>query len=750
VEEVQLGSDGNVPGVVLLQGGLSEGWVNEAAGLMLLTDREIFGWAKVRGAHRGRVFVPRDPFVSDLDPGELVVHVDHGIGRYRGMIHLSDPSSGVQRDYLDLEYAENARLRVPIEHADRVNRYVGAGEANPALNKLGSGDWQRTKRRIRAAVHRIAHELVELYARRELAEGSAFGADTQWQWELEASFPYVETPDQLQAVNDVKADLEQLTPMDRLIVGDVGYGKTEVALRAAFKAVMEGKQVAVLVPTTVLAQQHYSTFRERLAPFPVRVEVLSRFLTDRQARLVIEGVRDGSVDIVIGTHRLLQPEVAFHDLGLLIIDEEQRFGVGHKERFKQFRTEVHVLTLSATPIPRTMHLSLVGVRDLSMMQTAPEDRLPIRTYVTEQDDTLVREAILRELDRGGQVYYVANRVRSIHWVAHQLQALVPEARIGIGHGQMPDDDLEEVMLEFVNGEKDVLVCTTIIEAGLDLPNVNTIVVTDSQMFGLAQLYQLRGRVGRGANRAYAYFLYPRDRALTEIAEKRLRAIFEASELGAGYQIALKDLEIRGAGNLLGWEQHGHISAVGFDLYCRLLAEAVDQLKKLHKLSLEGEGEGIAERILAEAFPEQEHPTVTLPVQAFIPSDYVSEDPLRLNLYQRLSAAKRGDQVRELREEIEDRFGPLPDPARRLVELLELRASAGVAGIQEIALDGAEIVLRFAGPRSFDVGALGQGLGPQLRARQNQLRLEYQPGRDVLYVLQQLVDRLIGAPVGVPS
>ncbi len=532
--------------------------------------------------------------------------------------------------------------------------------------------------------------------------------------------------------------------MDRLIVGDVGYGKTEVALRAAFKAVMEGKQAAVLVPTTVLAQQHYTTFRERLAPFPVRVEVLSRFLTDRQARLVIEGIRQGSVDIVIGTHRLLQPEVAFHDLGLLIIDEEQRFGVAHKERFKQFRTEVHVLTLSATPIPRTMHLSLVGVRDLSMMQTAPEDRLPIRTYVTEHDDTLVREAILRELDRGGQVYYVANRVRSIHWVAHQLQALVPEARIGIGHGQMPDDDLELTMLEFVNGEKDVLVCTTIIEAGLDLPNVNTIIVTDAQMFGLAQLYQLRGRVGRGANRAYAYFLYPKDRALGEVAEKRLRAIFEASELGAGYQIALKDLEIRGAGNLLGFEQHGHISAVGFDLYCRLLGEAVNQLKKLHRLSLEEEG--VAERILAEAFPEEQHPTVTLPVQAFIPADYVAEEPLRLNLYQRLSAAQRAEQVHELREEIEDRFGPLPDPARRLVELLELRASAGAAGITEIALDGGEIVVRYTGPRLLDPGALGQDIGAPLRARQNQLRLEYQPGRDFLYVLQQLVDRLTQAPV----
>ncbi|MBI4212897.1 MAG: transcription-repair coupling factor, partial [Chloroflexi bacterium] len=581
--------DGGPPRVSLIHGSLGEGWGNEGVGLTILTDREIFGWAKVPRGVRWRAPVARERFLSELEEGELVVHVDHGIGRYRGLVRLQDSATGTEREYLDIEYADRARLRVAVEHADRVTRYVGSGEAVPALSSLGGGDWQRTKRRVRAAVQRIAKELVELYARRELAEGVAFGPDHQWQMEMEAAFPYVETADQLEAVEEVKRDLERARPMDRLIVGDVGYGKTEVALRAAFKAVTEGKQVAVLVPTTVLAQQHYNTFRERLAPFPVRVEVLSRFLSDAQAREVVQDARDGKVDIVIGTHRLLQPDVGFKDLGLLIIDEEQRFGVAHKERFKELRTEVHVLTMSATPIPRTLHLSLVGVRDLSMIQTAPEDRLPIRTYVAEHEEALVREAILRELDRGGQVYYVSNRVHSIQRVASQLSALVPEGRIGIAHGQMADEELEEAMLAFVNGDVDVLVCTTIIEAGLDLSNVNTIIISDAQRLGLAQLYQLRGRVGRGANRAYAYVLYPPDRQLTEIAEKRLRAIFEASELGAGYAIALKDLEIRGAGNLLGVEQHGQIAAIGFDLYCKLLGEAVQQLRDLRDQALADDG-----------------------------------------------------------------------------------------------------------------------------------------------------------------
>lgn len=737
-DDVPATTDG-LPPVSLIHGALGEGWTNAAIGLTVLTDRELFGWAKVHRGERWRAPAARERFLSELEEGELVVHVDHGIGRYRGLVRLTDSSTGTEREYLDIEYADRARLRVPADHADRVTRYLGAGEAVPSLSSLGGSEWQRTKRRIRAAVQRIARELVELYAQREIAQGVALGPDNPWQIELEASFPYVETPDQLQAVGEVKEDLQRSRPMDRLLVGDVGYGKTEVALRAAFKTVTEGKQVALLVPTTVLAQQHYNTFRERLAPFPVRVEVLSRFLSDAHARAVVEAVRAGKVDIVIGTHRLLQADVAFKDLGLLIIDEEQRFGVIHKERFKQLRTEVHVLTLSATPIPRTLHLSLVGVRDLSMIQTAPEDRLPIRTYVTEHEDSLIREAILRELDRGGQIYYVSNRVQSIHHVAGRLSALVPEARIGIGHGQMPDEELEEAMLGFVNGDFDVLVCTTIIEAGLDLPNVNTIIVTDAHTFGLAQLYQLRGRVGRGANRAYAYFLYPQDRQLTEIAEKRLRAIFEASELGAGYRIALKDLEIRGAGNLLGVEQHGHIAAVGFDLYCKLLGEAVQQLKNLREEALAEDG--VAERVLSGALAEDRTPTVSLPVSAFLPEDYVSDEAVRLNLYQRLASVRDATALEELTSELWDRFGRPPRPVTNLITLAGLRVRAAAAEVKEVAVEEGEIVVRFWEPRPTDARALGEGLRIQVRPRFNQVRLSFPDRGRLLPVMRTVLERL---------
>ncbi len=732
--------------VMLAHGILGEGGANTASGLTVLTDREIFGWAKVRRHGRRLSVAARDRFLSDLEPGEMVVHVDHGIGRYRGLVRISDRESGLEREYLDIEYGENGRLRVPVEHADRISPYVGAGEALPTLTKLGSGEWQRAKHRIRAAVQRIAKELVELYARRELAEAVALGPDTPWQMELEASFPYVETADQLQATAEVKQDMERPRPMDRLLVGDVGYGKTEVALRAAFKAVNYGKQVAMLVPTTVLAQQHLQTFRERLAPFPVRVEMLSRFLTDRQAREVVEAVAEGKVDIVIGTHRLLQKDVGFKELGLVIIDEEQRFGVSHKERFKELRTEVHVLSLSATPIPRTLHLSLVGVRDLSMIQTPPEERLPIRTSVAEQEEGQIREAILRELDRGGQVFYVSNRVHSIGSVAARLSALVPEARISIGHGQMGDDELEEAMLTFANGDADVLVCTTIIEAGLDLPNVNTIIVTNADQFGLSQLYQLRGRVGRASNRAYAYFLYPRDRQLTEIAEKRLRAIFEATELGAGYRIALKDLEIRGAGNLLGVEQHGHISAVGFYLYCRLLAEAVDQLKKLRDQALEPHaasmnGELQMDRVLSGAAIEITTASINLPLNASLPNDYVQDESARLNLYQRLASVREGPALGELMSEIEDRFGPPPEPAMNLFYLLSLRIAATEADVEEILVDSDQIVVRFKSSRPLNAAQLGRAAGVVVEARSNQVRIPLGRGMAWMPHVRDLVEAL---------
>ncbi len=724
----------------IVHGSLAEGWRNDEIGVTLLTDREIFGWAKVRRGGRRAGTAARERFLSDLEVGELIVHVDHGIGRYQGLTRIADPNRG-DREYLDIAYADSGRLLIPVEHADRVTRFIGAGEAAPTLTKLGSGEWQRAKRRIRTAVQRIAKDLVELYARRELAEAPPVTADTPWQMELEASFPFLETPDQLRATAEVKEDLEQPRPMDRLLVGDVGYGKTEVALRAAFKVVMDGKQVAVLVPTTVLAQQHFNTFRERLAAFPTRVEMLSRFLTDKQARAVLAGLKDGSVDIVIGTHRLVQRDVEFKNLGLVILDEEQRFGVSHKERFKELRTEVHVLTLSATPIPRTLHLSLVGVRDLSMIQTPPEERLPIRTYVGEHDEGLVREAILRELDRGGQIYYVYNRVQTIHTVAARLAALVPEARIVVGHGQMDDEGLEDAMLRFANGDADVLVCTTIIEAGLDLPNVNTIIVSNAHQFGLSQLYQLRGRVGRSAARAYAYFLYPHDRQLTELAEKRLRAIFEATELGAGYRIALKDLEIRGAGNLLGVEQHGHISAVGFDLYCKLLGEAVEQLKALHDQAADGAAKSIAERVLSGALEERATAAVSLPLDASLPADYVTDDAIRLNLYQRLAEAREPAVVGALLDEVEDRFGQLPEPAMNLFYLADLRLSAAGAGVEEINVDGSEIVVRFKAARQVNATALSRAVGTQVRARANQVRIALGRGSEWLRILPELIGQL---------
>jgi transcription-repair coupling factor (superfamily II helicase) len=741
------------PGLAIVHGSLQEGWRNEALGLSIVTDREVFGWSKTHRVVRARRPTGRESFLSDLEPGEYVVHMDHGIGRYRGLVTLSSaaPASGgvptqrsngeaaappadgaATREYLLVEYGDGDHLYVPSEQSDRVSRYVGAAADKPHLTRLSTGEWSRAKQRVRRAVREIAHDLIELYATREVQEGHPFATDSPWQLELEGSFPYVETPDQLAALAEVKTDMESPRPMDRLLVGDVGYGKTEIALRAAFKAVMDGKQVAILVPTTVLAQQHFNTFSERLAAFPTRVEMLSRFRTEREQREVLEGLRNGTVDICIGTHRLLQRDVGFKDLGLVIIDEEQRFGVGHKERLKQLRRQVDVLTLTATPIPRTLHMAVVGVRDMSTMATPPEDRLPIRTFVMQHDDGLVREAILRELDRGGQVYFVHNRVRTIAAMAHHLAELVPEARIAVGHGQMPEDELEQVMLTFAQGECDVLVCSTIIESGLDIPNVNTIIVHQAQRFGLAQLYQLRGRVGRGANRAYAYFLYTRDSALTETAEQRLRAVFEATELGAGFRIAMKDLEIRGAGNLLGSEQHGHIAAVGFDLYCRLLAEAVDSLRALRAAP--------ADRppVLDGGAPAA---SVSLPLPAYLPTAYVPDDSQRLRLYQRLAAVRTFEELGGFFDELEDRYGKLPDVAENLAYLVRLRLAATDAGIREIDADNERIVLRFRGLPPRQSAAVGRRLGLSLSLGSNQIRLPRAAGTSWVGPLRDLVDAL---------
>ncbi|MHB8514739.1 MAG: transcription-repair coupling factor [Dehalococcoidia bacterium] len=670
--------------LTIIHGSLPHGWSvgEEGRGLTLLTDAEVFGFSKQRRAPP-RKGASREAFLADLKPGELVVHIEHGIAKFARLVRKPIGGDGAEpdfeREYLELQYADGDRLFVPTEQVDRVSRYVGPGDHRPPLTRLGSQEWPRAKARVRRAVQEIARELLQLYAARQVAQGHAFGPDTAWQTELEASFPYVETADQVGVIRDVKTDMEDARPMDRLVCGDVGYGKTEVALRAAFKAVMDGMQAAVLVPTTVLAQQHLTTFRERLAGFPLKVEMLSRFRSDRDQRSVVAAAAAGNVDIVIGTHRLLQRDVSFKNLGLVIIDEEQRFGVAHKERLKQMRSEVDVLTLTATPIPRTLNMALTGIRDMSTIETPPEERLPIKTYVTEFDEHLVREAIMRELERGGQVYFVHNRVHDIDLVARKLREIVPEADVLIGHGQMHEDQLERVMLDFTTGKADVLVCTTIIESGLDIPNVNTIIINHADRFGLAQLYQLRGRVGRSAARAHAYLLYEKHRALSEVAQKRLQAIFEATELGAGFQIALHDLEIRGAGNLLGAEQSGQIGAVGFDLYVKLLADAVDGLKALSK------GEPPP--------PSKIQPPVTIdvPIAAFIPESYIGDLNLRLSLYQRMASAvdtspgpEAPDAADDLERELNDRFGPPPASVRNLLYIVRLRALAKRAHVGAIA------------------------------------------------------------------
>jgi transcription-repair coupling factor (superfamily II helicase) len=652
-------------------------------GPILITDAEIFGFRKRRRPTRTRTGIKAD-LVATLEVGDYLVHADHGIARFGGMVRRT--VDGVEREYLELQYAENDRLLVPADQLDSVTRYVGPTEHPPSLTRLGSQDWARAKRRVRQAVVELAQELLELYAKRELARGHAFAPDGAWQLQMEAAFPFVETADQLAAIREVKRDMEDPRPMDRLICGDVGYGKTEVAIRAAFKAVADGKQVAVLVPTTVLAEQHGHTFRERCAGFPVRVEVLSRFRSEQQQREIVGSITRGEVDVAIGTHRLLQKDVRFKDLGLVVVDEEQRFGVAHKERLKQMREEVDVLTLSATPIPRTLQMSLVGIRDMSTVSTPPEERLPIRTYVTGWDDEIIREAIDRELERGGQAYFVHNRVHNIERIVSRLRALVPEAEFCVGHGQMPEEQLERAMLEFSAGDHDVLVCTTIIESGLDIPNVNTIIINNADTFGLAQLYQLRGRVGRSANRAYAYLLFDKDRTLSEHAQKRLEAIFEASELGAGFQIALRDLEIRGAGNVLGTEQSGHIAAVGYEMYSKLVAEAVSALKQAFRADggpVQGTG----------AVPI---PLIDLPLSAHIPESYIEDFHSRLAVYQRVADIETAEAVAAMQAELRDRFGPVPPSVDNLLYVALVKSLARKAGAESVKTDEHMFHIRIRG------------------------------------------------------
>ncbi len=692
--------------ITLLQGSLNEGWVlnNE---LVLITDAEIFGFVKQR-RQSSKMPIRHKWLLPQLNPGDYVVHVDHGIGRFKGLTKML--TEGIEQEYLVLQYAAGSKLYVPTDQIGRVSRYIGAGDQSPTLSRLGTQEWQRTKRRVEQSVAEIARELLELYAVREVTTGFAFSPDTLWQQELEASFPYVETPDQAEAIAAVKDDMEKTRPMDRLICGDVGYGKTEVALRAAFKVVMDNKQVVILVPTTVLAQQHFTAFNQRLQAFPLKVEVLSRFCSQEKESETLQGLANGTVDICIGTHRLLQKDIVLKDLGLVIIDEEQRFGVVQKERLKQMRREVDVLTLSATPIPRTLHMSLTGIRDMSIMETPPSERLSINTYIVVYDDTLVRQTILRELERNGQVFFIHNRVHSISLAASKLQDLVPEARVTIAHGQMHEEKLEKVMLDFIAGKNDVLVTTTIIQLGLDMPNVNTLIVDQADKFGLTQLYQLRGRVGRGTNQAYAYFLLDKGKQLTSQAYKRLRTIYEATELGAGFSIAMKDLEIRGAGNLLGVKQSGHIAAIGFDLYCQMLAEAVDKQKAK---------EDHYEHRPIIASKTKQFASISLPLTAYMHEEYVPNLSARLSLYHRLARIERIEEIEDITKELRDRFGVLPQPVENLLYIVKGKILATKAGIGSISTQGKQITIK---PLKMEMFSLEKRYDRAVKIGATQIRL----------------------------
>ncbi|HEV3232735.1 MAG TPA: transcription-repair coupling factor [Candidatus Dormibacteraeota bacterium] len=698
LEELDFGATALGAGVAsVVDGSLRGGFTLPASDLTVLTDLELFGVpaAPSRRRRRGGQGGATDAaaaFRLEVAPGSLVVHQDHGIGIFQGLRSIDD--GGMEREYIHIEYAGGDRVFVPVEHMDRIQLYIGGGVGEgtdaPRLSKLGTGDWDRTKRRVRKAVEEMAEELILIYARREVADGYAFSPDGPWQAELEASFPYQETPDQLRAVEEIKADMEAPRAMDRLLVGDVGFGKTEVALRAAFKAAVDGKQVAILVPTTVLANQHWLTFRERLQRYPIRVEMLSRFVDDEAAAQIRAGIAAGTVDIVIGTHRLLSGQVRFKDLGLLVIDEEQRFGVAQKERLKKLRATLDVLSMSATPIPRTLHMSLGGIRDLSVLATPPEERQPVRTFVTADADNLIREVVLRELDRGGQTFFVHNRVRGIQAAADRVRRLVPEARVVVAHGQMDEHQLHQVMLHFIQHEYDVLVCTTIIESGIDIPAANLILVQDSDRFGLADLYQLRGRVGRSGARAYAYFLYDPARSVTENADKRLDVIGEYQELGAGFKLALKDLEIRGAGNLLGAEQSGEIAAVGFEMYNQMLRDAVGRLRG-------GEGAPVEEPPPAVA-------PLELPLDHYLPRGYVPDEKVRMQVYAELAAATTEAQLGVLGRRLKDRFGAVPGPVENLLYSLRVKILAQAAGAQAVTLDGDHIVVRFPDARAGDLAA----------------------------------------------
>ena len=671
ITEIQCGE------VVITFGNQLKGFEYPDLKVCIISDKEVFGEAKrklSRGKASKRKGVAKITSFSELKPGDYVVHASNGIGVYKGIKQIE--INGAKKDYLDIEYAKSDKLYVPVEQLDLVQKYIGGEGKSPKVNKLGSAEWQKAKAKVRKSINEIAKELVKLYAIRTTVKGHKYSKDTEWQRQFEDEFPYEETPDQITSLEEIKSDMESDKPMDRLLCGDVGYGKTEVALRAAFKAVMDGKQVAFLVPTTILADQHYKTMKSRFSDFPVTIDMISRFKTSKEQKATIQAVKEGNVDILIGTHRLVSKDINFKDLGLLIIDEEQRFGVTQKEKIKNLKKNVDVLTLSATPIPRTLHMSLTGVRDISVIETPPEDRYPIQTYVVEQNDQLIRDAILREMNRDGQVFFVYNRVEDIQSIGDYIKNLVPECRVTIIHGQMTERQLEDEMVAFMNKEYDVLLCTTIIETGIDLPNVNTMIVYNADKMGLSQLYQLRGRVGRSNKIAYAYFVYKKDKILTEVAEKRLKALKDFTELGSGFKIAMRDLEIRGAGNMMGSAQHGHMSSVGYDLYCRMLEDTIKLIK-------------------GDIDEEPIETSIEVRVDAYIPAEYIEDEIQKIAIYKKIASIENLDEYMDIKEELEDRFAEIPQPVYNLMDIAYIKSMANSVGIEEIKEKNEEITFNFA-------------------------------------------------------
>ncbi len=669
--------------ICVTKGSVSKGFEYPLLNFVLVSDREVFAEKKRKKREGQGVRANALTSFTDISPGDYVVHQAHGIGRYDGLHKLT--VEGITKDYLKISYYGTDSLYVPVDQLDVLYKYIGNTDRQIKLSRLGGTDWSKAKARAKASTDELAKHLIALYAARQQEKGYAYPPDTPWQREFEDTFPYDETSDQLRSIEEVKHDMEQDRAMDRLLCGDVGYGKTEVALRAAFKAVSDSKQVAYLVPTTVLALQHYNTFAQRMYNFPVKVEMLSRFRTPTQQKQTLKRLKTGETDIIIGTHRLLQQDVEFSNLGLVIIDEEQRFGVAHKEKLKALRRDVDVLTLTATPIPRTLHMAMVNIRDMSVITEPPENRYPVQTYVMEHDDGVILDAIRRELGRGGQVYYLHNRVQGIYTVAQRLQAQIPEARIGVGHGKMREEELEDIMMDVMNGDVDILVCTTIIETGLDIPNVNTIIIDNADRLGLAQLYQLRGRVGRSGRLAYAYLTYRKDQVITDVAQKRLSAIREFTEFGSGFKVAMRDLEIRGAGNLLGAEQHGHMDAVGYDMYCQLLKESVNELRGM---------------------PQEEkiNTTIDISVDAHIPESFIPNQDQRIDIYKKIAAISSLADSYDVAQEIEDRFGEPPEPVLNIMDIALLKADAAQLGVCEVAQKENGIMLRFE-PGRLDMKAV---------------------------------------------